>query len=63
MTGQWIKASRSASTGNCVEMRDADGRVQVRDSKNPTGAVLHLTATGFGIWVAAAKGGELDHLV
>ena len=35
----WRRASRCVG-GDCVEVRETNGRVQVRDSKNPTGAVL-----------------------
>ena len=34
-TSTWIKATASASAGQCVEMRRRDGVVDVRDSKHP----------------------------
>lgn len=51
--GPWRKASRSnASGGECVEVA-ADGRVAVRDSKNPDRA--HL-AFGRSAWLAFTRG-------
>ncbi|MGW6845317.1 DUF397 domain-containing protein [Streptomyces sp. NPDC054958] len=40
----WRKASYSGTTGG-------DGRVAVRDSKNPGGPVFTVTATAFGAFV------------
>jgi hypothetical protein len=61
---QWIKAAKSAETGNCIEMRRHDDAVQVRDTKeNGQGPTLTVTSAAFAAWVASAKGGELDHLI
>lgn len=35
----WIKAKRSGSDGQCVEMRRHGGVVEVRDSKDPDPAL------------------------
>ncbi|HUK68232.1 MAG TPA: DUF397 domain-containing protein [Streptosporangiaceae bacterium] len=43
VTGEWCKASKSNSFSNCVEVRAAGGRVQVRDSKDPDGPVLTVS--------------------
>jgi len=43
----WRKASRSIGNGACVEAASADGRVLVRDSVNPSGAVI---AYAPGVW-------------
>ena len=48
MTDQinWTKSSKSSGKGNCVEVAlDDDGRVLVRDSKDPDGPVLHFDRT------------------
>ncbi|MER6322496.1 DUF397 domain-containing protein [Streptomyces sp. ARC32] len=44
---EWIKSSYSTSSGpDCVEVATPDeSHVLVRDSKNPTGPLLALTAT------------------
>lgn len=56
----WRKSSRSGG-GNCVEIADlSDGGTAVRDSKNPTGPVLHFTAAEWRAFVEGAKDGEFD---
>jgi hypothetical protein len=60
----WIKASASAGAGQCVEMRRrTDGGIDLRDSKDPEGTVLHYTPGEFAAWLDGAKKGEFDHLV
>jgi hypothetical protein len=61
-TSPWIKAAASASAGQCVELRRHDGAVDVRDSKDPDGPVLHFTRAVFAAWLDGAKRGEFDHL-
>jgi hypothetical protein len=59
----WIKASASSSAGMCVEMRrSAAGGVDLRDSKNPDGPVLSVSAAQFAAWLDGAANGEYDHL-
>lgn len=59
----WIKASRSGGNGNCVEMRQHDAKVEVRDTKqHGTGPTLRVSAAGFAAWIESAKNGELDSL-
>ena len=58
----WIKATASGNGGECVQIRRHGGVVEVRDSKDPEGAVLRFTS---GEWVAfldGAKKAEFDHL-
>lgn len=43
MTADWHTSSYSTYNGNCVQVRLADGAVQVRDSKDPDGPVLTFT--------------------
>jgi hypothetical protein len=59
----WIKASLSSNAANCVEMRrSAIGGVDVRDSKDPDGAVLSFSAAQFAAWLDGADDGEYAHL-
>ena len=60
--GQWFTAGRCDNSGpNCVEIQFAGGgKVRVRDSKDPGGAVLTFDAGEWDAHVAGAKGGDLD---
>jgi hypothetical protein len=61
---EWIKAAASSAAGQCVEMRRRrDGSIDLRDSKDPDGPVLHYTPGEFEAWLDGAKKGEFDHLV
>ena len=41
LSREWFKSSRSLSQSNCLEMAIShDGRVLIRDSKNPDDATL-----------------------
>jgi hypothetical protein len=62
-TTPWIKAERSQSEGQCVEMRRHSGAVEVRDSKNPEGPSLRHTTAEFAAWLDGAKNGNFDHLI
>ena len=62
-TTPWIKAGRSQSDGQCVEVRRHGGAVEVRDSKNPEGPSLRCAKTEFAAWLECAKSGDLDYLV
>lgn len=47
----WRKSSRSNGDGNvCVEIALLPGRTGVRDSKDPVGAALVLTATAWELF-------------
>ena len=60
----WIKASRSAEQGTCVEQRRNRGAVEVRDTKDgDTGPTLRFTEAAYAAWLDGAKRGEFDHLV
>lgn len=60
----WIKASRSADQGSCVEQRRYDGMVEVRDTKdNGRGPVLRFTEAEYAAWLDGAKRGEFDDLL
>ena len=60
MKSTWTKASRSNNQGNCVEVRWLDGKVQVRDSKDPNGPVLTFTATEWEAFVGRVTEGEFN---
>ncbi|MEV0038408.1 DUF397 domain-containing protein [Streptomyces sp. NPDC050804] len=59
---RWIKSSYSENGGACVEvaanLAAPRGVVPVRDSKNPNGPVLDITANAFTSFIEAAKVGE-----
>lgn len=60
----WVKATASDQGDSCVEQRRHAGAVEVRDTKDAgTGPVLRLTPTAYAAWLAAARTGELDHLL
>jgi hypothetical protein len=55
----WRKSSYSGGSGqsNCVEVRSVPGRVAVRDSKDPGGGVLAVTAGEWRAFIGVVKGG------
>jgi hypothetical protein len=56
----WVKSSRSGSQGDCVEVAATpDGRY-VRDSKNPGGAVLRISADAWREFTDAVKAGRIS---
>jgi hypothetical protein len=58
----WRKATRSTSNGgNCVEVaRNLPGIVAVRDSKNPDGPKLVISAADWQAFTASVKAGQHD---
>ncbi len=60
----WIKASKSGGNGgNCVQVRRHGDRIEIRDSKNPEGAILSFTTAEFDAFLDGAKKNEFDHLL
>lgn len=57
-TIQWRKSTYSNDNGQCVELA-LQGQA-VRDSKNPTGPHLRVTASSAAAFLAAAKSGRFD---
>ncbi len=52
---KWCKSSHSDSEGGaCVEVAYST-TIHVRDSKNPTGPELHLTAPAWSAFISAVQ--------
>lgn len=61
-TTRWRKSSFS-HLGDCVELTVlGDGRIGVRDSKDPAGGVLAFTRSEVDAFVKGVKAGEFDDL-
>ena len=59
----WRKSTFSGNNGNCVEVAALpDGRVAVRDSKDPAGGTLVFTRAEIDAWVRGVRAGEFDDL-
>ena len=60
----WRTSTRSGNGGNCVEVAAnlvaATGAVLVRDSKDPSGPVLTVPATGWTSFLTAVHAGRFD---
>ncbi|MFJ9536992.1 DUF397 domain-containing protein [Streptomyces sp. NPDC101225] len=49
---QWRKSSFSGDTGgDCVEVADLSSHTAIRDSKNPAGGVVTVTAGAFSAFL------------
>jgi hypothetical protein len=60
LAADWRKASHSIGNGACVEAASADGRVLVRDSVNPSGAVVVYAPGAWQGFIESAKTGGFD---
>ncbi|MFC9973492.1 DUF397 domain-containing protein [Spirillospora sp. NPDC127200] len=56
----WRKATRSNQSGSCVELAALSPDIGVRDSKDPEGPFLQLTATAFAGLVLRIREGHLN---
>ncbi len=61
---RWIKASASGNNGgNCVELAVLpDGKIALRDSKNPDSPYLTFTKAELTAFADGIGKGEFDHL-
>jgi hypothetical protein len=60
----WRKSHFSNPSGNCVELADLpDGRVAMRNSRDPEGPALIYTRRQVGDFVLGVKDGEFDDLI
>lgn len=51
----WRKTQHSMGNGECVEVVSAEGRIAVRDSKNPDGFVLNYSSTAWQSFLKECK--------
>lgn len=57
----WIKSSFSYANGNCVEVSGlSDNSIEIRDSKNPEGPILHFTPAEWDAFLGGVRNGEFD---
>jgi Domain of unknown function (DUF397) len=58
---RWKKSSASYANGDCVEIASLpDGRVGIRDSKDPDGPVLQFSASEWRAFLSGAASHEFD---
>ncbi|WP_081706521.1 DUF397 domain-containing protein [Nocardia sp. CNY236] len=63
LSGQWFKSSHSGDGEACVEVAWLGvGRVGIRDSKNPTGPALIVTAGEWRMFTMAVLEGKFDRI-
>ncbi|MFJ4671960.1 DUF397 domain-containing protein [Kitasatospora purpeofusca] len=56
----WQKSSISGNSNQCVEVRTADGHIEIRESDAPE-SIVTTTPTKFALWLEGVKRGEFDH--
>ena len=56
----WRRSDRGDDRGQSVEVRRVDDTIQVRDSRDPEGAVLTFTFAEWDAFTGGAKDGEFD---
>ncbi|MFF7638642.1 DUF397 domain-containing protein [Kitasatospora sp. NPDC008050] len=56
----WQKSSYSTSNDECVEVRTAEGLIELRES-DEGGVIVRTTPAKFAKFVQGVKDGEFDH--
>ncbi|MGC0312331.1 DUF397 domain-containing protein [Kitasatospora acidiphila] len=59
-SSSWQKSSYSANANECVEVRTADGLVELRESDEGD-VVVRTTPVKFAKFLQGVKAGEFDH--
>ncbi|AWS43262.1 DUF397 domain-containing protein [Streptosporangium sp. 'caverna'] len=60
----WRKSHFSNPSGNCVEVAELpDGRIAMRNSRDPEGPALIYTRGEVDAFVRGAKSGDFDDLI
>ncbi|GAA1955327.1 DUF397 domain-containing protein [Kitasatospora viridis] len=57
----WQKSSYSGSSDNCIEVRTADGMVELRESEEGE-VIVRTTPIKFAKFLQGVKDGEFDHV-
>ncbi|MFB9250676.1 DUF397 domain-containing protein [Sphaerisporangium melleum] len=58
----WHKSSHSSGNGgNCVEIAPLPGGMAVRDSKRPTGPMLHFSESEWRTFITSLKSAQLTN--
>jgi hypothetical protein len=57
---KWQKSSFSGAHNNCVEVRTADGLVELRESEDGD-VIVRTTPVKFAKFIQGVKAGEFDH--
>lgn len=56
----WRKSTYSLNNGSCVEVRQVDSTVEIRDTKDREGPVLRIDCRAWSAFVAGVQHGEFD---
>ncbi|MCG6494743.1 DUF397 domain-containing protein [Kitasatospora sp. A2-31] len=59
---EWQKSSFSGSGGDCVEVRNAAGLIELRESDDAE-VIVRTTALKFAKFLQGVKAGEFDHFI
>jgi Domain of unknown function (DUF397) len=58
---QWVKSTRSAGNGECVEVARTATGVAVRDSKDQHGPTLRFNPQAWQGFIREVRSGAFDH--